>query len=317
MLTGIFVRCQLAPREHGLRLAGRCEVALTMRARHRISDPPLPDIRDGFKPGRTSASERLDNHEGDLGSCCGSLPGHHELCGFRVLVPVGFALTNLRGQRCAKRVAHRLNRGSHVVGLDRLAMPDLQDQRRPDAVQLFLHNPVVQRVPLARGQVDGKANSTGRSDLLHHPLSPQQPCKGCLGVQVGTVFDYEQQKRDTVIGVYLEGFSDRGGNVEPSRGTPSYGARTTAMFPFDSRVDWSLQPEVNVPLGDSDLFATFAAGPAVRPWSLHTTGCVRRISALQYGTCAHWLSEGKVSLDLNLGVFAMFFLVAKDLGSWH
>jgi hypothetical protein len=140
---------------------------------------------------------------------------------------------------------------------------------------------------------------------------------GCLGVQVGTVYDYEQQRRDTVIGVYLEGFTDGAGNVEPKRGRLTYGARTTAMFQFDSRVDWSLQPEVNLPLGDSDLFATVAAGPAVRPWSVHTTGCVRHLSALQYGSCVHWLSEGKVSLDLNLGVFAMFPLILKDLGSWH
>jgi hypothetical protein len=132
---------------------------------------------------------------------------------------------------------------------------------------------------------------------------------GCLGVQAGALYDTEQRETEAMAGVFLEGYADVE-DVSRHNGKPTYGARATTIIPFDSRVNFSLQPEINVPAGSSTWNATLAAGPAMRPWSLHTTACVRNLGIASYGVCGHWLSEGKVGFALDAS-FAAWLLFAN------
>jgi hypothetical protein len=137
---------------------------------------------------------------------------------------------------------------------------------------------------------------------------------GCLGVQAGALYDTERHKTEVMAGVFLEGYADAE-DVSRRNGKLTYGARATTFVPFDSPVNVSLQPEINVPAGHSTWNATFAAGPAFRPFSLHSTACVRNMGIASYGLCGHWLSEGKVGAALDAS-FAAWLLFA-DFSSYH
>jgi hypothetical protein len=130
---------------------------------------------------------------------------------------------------------------------------------------------------------------------------------GCLGVQAGALYDTEQHKTEEMVGVFLEGYADAE-DVLRRNGKPTYGARATTIIPFDLPVNVSLQPEINLPFGKSTWNGTFAAGPAFRPLSLHTTACVRNLGIASYGLCGHWLSEGKVgfALDASFAAWVLF-----------
>jgi hypothetical protein len=122
---------------------------------------------------------------------------------------------------------------------------------------------------------------------------------GCIGVQAGALYDYEHRRTEAVFGIFVEGFGDPM-DVDHKNGKPTYGARTGLVAAKHSRTNFSIQPEGNIPLGKTVWNTTLAAGPAMRPWSLHSTACVRELSIINFGICSHWLTEGKAGAAVDL-----------------